>query len=112
MAEAAYDKALGEDGGDPPSTALSPFFEPIVERLLETTDRTDGTAANLRSAAYEALMEMIKNSAQDNYLTVQKTTKVSNCPWGVDLLDVDRRENPVFCFRVNTILPSNGEGKN
>jgi len=76
LAEAAYDKAAGDDGGDPPSTALSPFFEPIVERLLETTDRTDGTAANLRSAAYEALMEMIKNSAQDNYLTVQKTTKV------------------------------------
>ena len=76
MAEAAYDKAAGDDGGDPPTTALSPFFEPIVERLLETTDRTDGTAANLRSAAYEALMEMIKNSAQDNYVTVQKTTKV------------------------------------
>ena len=76
LAEAAYDKAAGDDGGDPPTTALSPFFEPIVERLLETTDRTDGTAANLRSAAYEALMEMIKNSAQDNYVTVQKTTKV------------------------------------
>jgi len=76
LAEAAYDKAAGDDGGDPQTTPLSPFFEPIVERLLETTDRTDGTAANLRSAAYEALMEMIKNSAQDNYVTVQKTTKV------------------------------------
>lgn len=76
LAEAAYDKSVGDDGSDPPTTALSPFFEPIVERLLETTDRTDGTAANLRSAAYEALMEMIKNSAQDCYVTVQKTTKV------------------------------------
>ena len=30
--------------------------------------------ANLRSAAYEALMEMIKNSPKDCYITVQKTT--------------------------------------
>jgi importin subunit beta-1 len=32
--------------------------------------------ANLRSAAYEALMEMVKNSPRDCYVTVQKTTMV------------------------------------
>jgi len=76
LAEAAYDKADPGDGSDPPTTALSRFFDVIIERLLATTDRTDGTSANLRSAAYEAVMEMIKNSAQDNYVAVQKTTKV------------------------------------
>lgn len=45
-------------------------------RLLETTDRPDGAQANLRPAAYEALMEMVKNSPKDCYVTVQKTTMV------------------------------------
>lgn len=43
---------------------------------METTDRADGAQANLRSAAYEALMEMVKNSPRDCYATVQKTTLV------------------------------------
>ena len=38
--------------------------------------RTDGGQHNLRSAAYEALMEMVKNSPKDCYVTVQKTTMV------------------------------------
>ncbi len=38
--------------------------------------RTDGSQHNLRSAAYEALMEMVKNSPKDCYVTVQKTTMV------------------------------------
>jgi len=44
--------------------------------LLETTDRQDAAQANLRAAAYEALMEMVKNSPKDCYITVQKTTMV------------------------------------
>ncbi len=59
---------------DPESFCLSRYFEPIVEKLLETTDRSDATQNNLRSAAYEALMEMLKNSPKDCYPTVQKTT--------------------------------------
>ena len=38
--------------------------------------RPDGSQSNLRSAAYEALMEMVKNSPKDCYTTVQKTTMV------------------------------------
>lgn len=55
---------------------MSEYFEPIVQKLLETTDRQDAAQANLRAAAYEALMEMVKNSPRDCYLTVQKTTMV------------------------------------
>ncbi len=38
--------------------------------------RSDGHQNNLRSAAYEALMEIVKNSAKDCYPAVQKTTLV------------------------------------
>lgn len=64
------------DGNEPDTYCLSGYFEPIVQKLLETTDRSDGAQANLRAAAYEALMEMVKNSPKDCYLTVQKTTMV------------------------------------
>lgn len=38
--------------------------------------RPDGHQNNLRSSAYEALMEIVKNSAKDCYPAVQKTTLV------------------------------------
>ncbi|KAL1123674.1 hypothetical protein AAG570_001447 [Ranatra chinensis] len=66
LAEACYDAVETQ----------KEFFDYIVERLLETTDRADGAQANLRPAAYEALMEMVKNSPKDCYVTVQKTMVV------------------------------------
>lgn len=77
LAEAAYESAecFNEDA-TPETYVLSQYFEFIIQRLLETTDRQDGSQANLRSAAYEALMELIKNSPNDCYVTVQKTTMV------------------------------------
>jgi importin subunit beta-1 len=44
--------------------------------FFQCSDRPDAAQANLRSAAYEALMEMIKNSPKDCYVTVQKTIMV------------------------------------
>lgn len=77
LAEAAYENAEVAEGESEPATyCLSSYFDPIVQNLLETTDRADGNANNLRSAAYEALMEMVKNSPKDCYVTVQKTTMV------------------------------------
>lgn len=38
--------------------------------------RPDGHQNNLRSAAYESLMELVKNSAKDCYPAVQRTTLV------------------------------------
>jgi len=75
---AAMDVARPEDDDDatPETYCLSKYFEPIVEKLLATTERPDGNQSNLRSSAYEALMEMIKNSPRDCYTTVQKTTIV------------------------------------
>ncbi len=79
LSEAAYEAAdvpEWSENGTPETYCLSKFFEPIVEKLLETTDRQDASTNNLRVAAYEALMEMIKNSPKDCYTTVQKTIMV------------------------------------
>ncbi|KAG8566167.1 hypothetical protein GDO81_013127 [Engystomops pustulosus] len=77
LAEAAYEAAdVTDDQEEPASYCLSSSFELIVQKLLETTDRPDGHQNNLRSSAYEALMEIVKNSAKDCYPAVQKTTLV------------------------------------
>ncbi|CAH0603076.1 unnamed protein product [Chrysodeixis includens] len=76
LAEAAYEAADGEDSNQPKTYCMSKYFDFIIQRLLETTDRQDAAQHNLRSAAYEALMEMVKNSPTDCYVTVQKTTMV------------------------------------
>ncbi|NP_001191603.1 importin beta 1 [Aplysia californica] len=75
LAEAAYDNAeQPDDGSEPETYCLSNYFETIVERLLQTAERTDGNQHNLRNAAYEALMELVKNSPKNCYVIVQKTT--------------------------------------
>ncbi|KAL5279085.1 KPNB1 family protein [Megaselia abdita] len=76
LSDAAYDAAESTDGKTPQTYCLSPYYEYIITQLLDATDRADGAKANLRAAAYEALMDMIKNSPQDCYVTVQKTTMV------------------------------------
>lgn len=76
LADAAYEAAESDSEETPQTYCLSAFFDPIVQKLLETTDRPDAAQANLRSAAYEALMEMVKNSPKDCYVTVQKTIMV------------------------------------
>ncbi|KAL3283319.1 hypothetical protein HHI36_006467 [Cryptolaemus montrouzieri] len=77
LAEAAIEAATDADeNGQPETYPLSQYFEFIIHRLLETTDRPDGGQANLRPAAYEALMEMVKNSPKDCYVTVRTTTVV------------------------------------
>ena len=81
LAEAAYEAAeanmdTSSDEATPQTYALSTYFDAIVQKLLDTTDRPDAATANLRAAAYEALMEMIKNSPKDCYTTVQRTVVV------------------------------------
>ncbi|NXT64641.1 IMB1 protein, partial [Chaetops frenatus] len=77
LAEAAYEAAdVADDHEEPATYCLSSSFELIVQKLLETADRPDGHQNNLRSSAYESLMEIVKNSAKDCYPAVQKTTLV------------------------------------
>jgi importin subunit beta-1 len=76
LSDAAYVQADTVEEEAPATYCLSAYFSPIVEKLLWTTDREDGGSSNLRGAAYEALMEMVKNSPKDCYDTVQKTTLI------------------------------------
>lgn len=76
LSEAAYEAATSYNENPPETYVLTPYYEYIITQLLETTDRPDGAQANLRGAAYEALMDMIKNSPNDCYVVVQKTTMV------------------------------------
>lgn len=77
IAESAYEQSPDRgDSGEPTTYILSAYFEGIVQKLLETTERPDGNVNNLRASAYEALMELMKNSPLDCYATVQKTTLV------------------------------------
>lgn len=75
LAEAAYDNAQVDAEDEEPNTyCLSGAFETIIAQLIATTDRPDAGTGNLRSSAYEALMDMIKYCAKDCYPVVQKTT--------------------------------------
>ncbi|XP_064646328.1 importin subunit beta-1-like isoform X2 [Lineus longissimus] len=77
LAEAAYEAAdTPDDTSEPPTYCLSSVFQVIVNKLLMTTDRPDGGQHNLRSAAYEALMELVKNSPKDCYPIVQEVTVI------------------------------------
>ncbi len=59
---------------DEPSTyILSGKFKFIVEKIIATAERHDAGQSNLRSSAYEAVMELIKNSPKDCYETVKAT---------------------------------------
>ncbi|XP_017494617.1 PREDICTED: importin subunit beta-1-like, partial [Rhagoletis zephyria] len=78
LSEAANDVACNFEGiiENPKTNLLSEYFEVIVTHLIACTDRPDSVMNNLRSSAYEALMEMIKNSPQDNYPIVRQTTMI------------------------------------
>lgn len=74
LAEAAFENAeQPDDGSDPATCCLSNYFEQIVHKLMQTADRPDGNQNNLRNAAYEAIMEMMKNSTKDCYQIVLRT---------------------------------------
>uniref|UniRef100_A0A1I7ZA47 Importin N-terminal domain-containing protein n=1 Tax=Steinernema glaseri TaxID=37863 RepID=A0A1I7ZA47_9BILA len=77
LTKASYESACQQgtdDSGQPETYILSGVFEGMVNELLKTTDRQDAHHSNLRIAAYETLMELIKNSPKDCYPVVQRTT--------------------------------------
>lgn len=74
LAEAAAENNHPENIQE--TNCLSQYFQYIIEQVLLTTDRPDASQANLRGAAYEALMDMIKNAPTDCYPVVQSTTMV------------------------------------
>lgn len=68
---AIHNLALSYDEDqEKPSSALSPYFQHLAEKLLWTTDREDADENNLRSSAYEALNILIQSGAKDTYTTI------------------------------------------
>uniref|UniRef100_A0A915L5R3 Importin subunit beta-1/Transportin-1-like TPR repeats domain-containing protein n=1 Tax=Romanomermis culicivorax TaxID=13658 RepID=A0A915L5R3_ROMCU len=79
LAQAAYEQANENSHSDdtqPETYILSSCFEAMVSELLKATDRPDSHMSNLRNAAYEAVMELIKNSPKDCYPIVRNTTVI------------------------------------
>ncbi|KAK9994828.1 hypothetical protein SO802_024531 [Lithocarpus litseifolius] len=61
---ALYFLAQGfEEGG--PSSALTPFFQEIIQALLTVTHREDASESRLRTAAYETLNEVVRCSTDE-----------------------------------------------
>lgn len=73
LADAAYENAHTNDDDEPQTYILSEKFGFIVGKIIETGDRGDAHLNNLRSSAYEAVMELVKNSPTDVYETIQQT---------------------------------------
>ncbi|VDN00908.1 unnamed protein product [Thelazia callipaeda] len=79
LAKAAFDMACRQgtdNSGQPETYILTSCFEGMVNELIKATDRQDAHISNLRIAAYETLMELIKNSPKDCYPVVQSTTVI------------------------------------
>lgn len=74
LAESAYELSVTDDEPEPATYPLSAAYEALVNKVLQTADRHDANQNNLRTSAYEALMDLIKYSAKDCYAVVQKTT--------------------------------------
>lgn len=69
---ALYNLAADRVAEDYPATGpstnyLSPFFPPVVEKLLCIAERPDGSESNLRAAAYEAVNMLVSSAAPDCY---------------------------------------------
>ena len=74
LVKAAYEAAREEGtdvSGQPETYALSHVYQGMITELVRVTDRPDGHQANLRLAAFETLMELIKDSPKDCYQHVQ-----------------------------------------
>lgn len=75
LADAAFENAqpTSDDDEEPTTYVLSDKFQFIITKIIQTGDRGDAHLNNLRSSAYEAVMELVKNSPKDVYSTIQQT---------------------------------------
>jgi len=60
-----------EEAADKQTAALSPYFQALVENLLQVTEREDADESYLASSSYEALCLLIQNSAKDCGKSIQ-----------------------------------------
>ena len=58
------------------SNAMSPYFQPLMERLLNAANRADAGTHNLLSSAYEAINALISSAAKDTWPIVSQLIPV------------------------------------
>lgn len=74
LADAAYESAhCADDDTEPQTYILSDKFSFIISKIIATGDRGDAHLSNLRSSAYEAVMDLVKNSPKDVYDAIKQT---------------------------------------
>jgi len=74
LADAAYENApCPDDDSEPVTYILSDKFSFIISKIIATGDRGDAHLSNLRSSAYEAVMDLVKNSPKDVYPAITQT---------------------------------------
>lgn len=56
-----------EDDSDKQTSALSPFYQIVLQKLMVTTERDDVDESNLRASAYEAINVFIQCGAKDTH---------------------------------------------
>jgi len=56
-----------EEDSDKQTSALSPFFQVILQQLGVATEREDSSESNLRTSAYEAINVLIQSGAKDTH---------------------------------------------
>jgi importin subunit beta-1 len=74
----------GEDDADPMKAALAPYFQGIVQALLQASERGDAEQS-LRMECYESLNEIIRASTPDTYPIVQQLIPLVMQKLGVTL---------------------------
>ncbi|XP_028798892.1 importin subunit beta-1-like [Neltuma alba] len=67
---ALYFLAQGYEDAGSSSSPLTPYFQDIVQALLTVTHREDAGESRLRTAAYEALNEVVRSTADESAPTV------------------------------------------
>ncbi|KAK1325865.1 Transportin-1 [Acorus calamus] len=73
---ALYFLAQGYEDVGSSSSPLSPFFQDIIQALLTVTHREDAGESRLRTAAYEALNEVVRCSNDETAPTVAQLVPV------------------------------------
>jgi importin subunit beta-1 len=75
--KAIHNLALAyEDDQDKQTSALSPYFQVLLQKLMMTTEREDADESNLRTSAYEAINVLIHNGAKDTHQIVLQAVPV------------------------------------
>ncbi|QRV75010.1 importin subunit beta-1 [Ceratobasidium sp. AG-Ba] len=96
----------GPDQQPASTSTLSPYFQGVVDKLLQVTERPTNES-NFRTAAYEALNAYISHSAADNFGAVSTITLTN------ELLNIDDRSNWAelqsnFCSVIISVIRKMG----